>query len=66
MFDIKWIRDNPDKFDEAMKLRGLNSQAARLIELDEIRRSHIVELQKRPGRKKSGFKRNWQSESVRG
>ncbi len=45
MFDIKWIRDNPDKFDEGMAARGLEPQAARLIEIDEKRRSHIAELQ---------------------
>jgi len=45
MFDIKWIRDNPDKFDEGMAMRGLEPQAARLIALDEARRTHIAELQ---------------------
>ena len=45
MFDIKWIRENPEKFDEAMALRGLEPQAASLIELDENRRAHILKLQ---------------------
>ena len=45
MFDIKWIRENPESFDEAMKLRGLEPQAESLIALDEKRRLHVVKLQ---------------------
>lgn len=45
MFDIKWIRENPELFDEAMKLRGLPPQSAALIDLDEKRRTHISKLQ---------------------
>lgn len=39
MFDIKWIRDNPDAFDEGMNRRGLDPMAANLIELDMERRA---------------------------
>ena len=45
MFDIKWIRENPKAFDEAMALRGLEPQAESLIEMDEKRRAHIAKLQ---------------------
>ncbi len=45
MFDIKWIREYPKQFDEAMGLRGLKPQSASLIELDDKRRTHIVKLQ---------------------
>ncbi len=45
MFDIKWIRENPKAFDEAMKLRGLPPQAESLIQLDDDRRAHITKLQ---------------------
>ena len=38
MFDIKWIRDNPQDFDEAMTRRGLEPQAEGLIALDAKRR----------------------------
>jgi seryl-tRNA synthetase len=41
MHDIKWIRDNPDAFDAALKRRGLNGDAKRLIEIDERRRAAI-------------------------
>lgn len=39
MFDIKWIRDNPAKFDEGLGKRRLPPQAASLIALDELRRN---------------------------
>ncbi|HEX9702320.1 MAG TPA: serine--tRNA ligase [Rhodospirillales bacterium] len=38
MFDIKWIRDNPEAFDQGMARRGLGPQAAPLIALDAARR----------------------------
>jgi seryl-tRNA synthetase len=41
MHDIKWIRDNPDAFDAALKRRGLSGEARRLIEIDERRRAAI-------------------------
>ena len=45
MFDIKWIRENPKAFDDAMLLRGLPPQSQGLLELDEKRRTHISKLQ---------------------
>src|SRR5260370_4777186 len=41
MHDIKWIRDNPDAFDQALARRGLPGEARKLIELDERRRAAI-------------------------
>ena len=41
MHDIRFIRDNPDTFDAALKRRGLEPQAQRLIALDEKRRIAI-------------------------
>ncbi len=38
MFDIKWIRDNPDAFDKGMARRGLGPQAPDLLALDAKRR----------------------------
>ncbi len=38
MFDIKWIRENPEVFDEGLRLRGLEPLSASLIELDGKRR----------------------------
>src|SRR5262252_7823807 len=41
MHDIKWIRDNPDAFDQGLARRGLPGEAKRLIEIDERRRVAI-------------------------
>jgi seryl-tRNA synthetase len=41
MHDIKWIRDNPDAFDAALKRRGLAGESKRLIAIDERRRTAI-------------------------
>ena len=38
MFDIRWIRKNPDAFDQGMARRGLEPQAQALIALDAARR----------------------------
>ncbi len=38
MFDVKWIRDNPEAFDGGLERRGLTPLSARLIELDAARR----------------------------
>ncbi|MFO1184149.1 MAG: serine--tRNA ligase [Bauldia sp.] len=45
MLDIKWIRDNPDALDAALRHRGAAPAAERLIALDETRRTHIAKLQ---------------------
>ncbi|WP_207538506.1 serine--tRNA ligase [Sabulicella rubraurantiaca] len=42
MHDIRAIRSNPEAFDAAMARRGLPSQAASLLALDEARRAAIT------------------------
>jgi seryl-tRNA synthetase len=42
MLDIKWIRENPEALDRALKNRRAEPQAAALIALDEVRRKHIL------------------------
>lgn len=45
MFDIKWIRDNPDAFDAAMARRkNVSVRSAELLAIDERRRQIIVRL----------------------
>lgn len=45
MFDIKWIRDNPDAFDRAMSQRkNVSIRSSDLISLDEHRRKAIQTL----------------------
>lgn len=45
MHDIKWIRENPDAFDAAMKRRGMEPQAAKILALDEQQRGGKTKLQ---------------------
>lgn len=45
MFDIKWIRENPDAFDAGMARRKLGPQAAVLIALDAKRRDAQTKAQ---------------------
>ncbi len=45
MLDIKWIRDNPEALDRALASRGAAPEAARLIALDEERRTVVARLQ---------------------
>ncbi len=45
MFDIKWIRDNPDAFDAGRRARGLEPLSAALSSLDDRRRAAILRLQ---------------------
>ncbi len=56
MFDIRWIRDNPEAFDAGMARRGLEPQAARLISLDEARRAHVQKLQDAQARRNAASK----------
>jgi seryl-tRNA synthetase len=56
MFDIKWIRDNSDAFDAAMKKRSFNASSADLIKLDEARRDHIAKLQEAQTRRNAASK----------
>lgn len=45
MHDIKFIRDNPQAFDQGLAKRGLPAQASGLIALDDTRRGLIARLQ---------------------
>lgn len=45
MLDIKWIREHPEKFDEALRNRGLRTASTALIALDEKRRAALQQSQ---------------------
>ena len=50
MLDLRWIRNDPEAFDAALKKRGQGPAAARILELDEKRRAaqtRFQELQQR-------------------
>jgi len=53
MFDIKWIRDNPEMLDQALVSRGGEAQAAMLLEMDVKRRQHLSKLQEALTRRNS-------------
>jgi len=38
MHDIKWIRENPEAFDQGLRRRGLPPQAADVLALDQEHR----------------------------
>jgi seryl-tRNA synthetase len=56
MHDIKWIRENPDAFDHALKRRGLAPEAARLVAIDERRRAAIVKVEQAQARRNAASK----------
>ena len=45
MHDIRFIRENPQTFDAALKRRGLDGMSAEILKLDEARRALATELQ---------------------
>jgi seryl-tRNA synthetase len=56
MFDIKWIRDNPEAFDQGLARRGVSPLSAKLIELDEKRRAHVGKVQDAQQRRNAASK----------
>ncbi|MDX2259685.1 MAG: serine--tRNA ligase [Hyphomicrobiaceae bacterium] len=56
MHDIKWIRDNPEAFDQALQRRGLPPRAAELVALDEARRRLLTTLQEAQARRNAASK----------
>jgi seryl-tRNA synthetase len=56
MLDIKWIRENPDALDGALKNRGAAPESARLIALDEARRTAIGKLEEAQARRNAASK----------
>ncbi|THD54464.1 MAG: serine--tRNA ligase [Bradyrhizobium sp.] len=56
MHDIKWIRDNPDAFDAALKRRGLAPLSKSLLAIDEKRRAAIMASEEAQARRNSASK----------
>ena len=61
MFDIRWIRENPEAFDAGVRKRGLEpgkdvSSAAQLAALDEARRRVVTRLQEAQARRNAASK----------
>ncbi|MBR2141066.1 MAG: serine--tRNA ligase [Rickettsiales bacterium] len=45
MLNLKWILENPDLFDAAMKKKGLALRASKIIELNNIKKEQITKIQ---------------------
>src|SRR5690348_12743189 len=45
MFDVKWIRENPDAFDRGRQRRGLPPLSAEVMDLDQRRRAAQTKFQ---------------------
>lgn len=45
MYDIKWIRENPEEFDKGLVRRGFEPHSAKVLELDKKYRSLQTDLQ---------------------
>src|SRR3954468_17978519 len=45
MLDLKWIRENPEALDAALKRRGAAPQSAAVLDLDKRHRGIVTELQ---------------------
>ena len=56
MFDLKWIRDNPDAFDAGLKRRNAEPLSARILELDAERRTAQTSLQEHQTRRNEASK----------
>ncbi|MCB1502923.1 MAG: serine--tRNA ligase [Bauldia sp.] len=61
MLDIKWIRDNPQAFADALTKRGwtpeaASAEAAKLVGLDEQRRAQIVMVEEAQARRNAASK----------
>ena len=61
VFDIRWIRENPEAFDAGLRKRGLEPGgevkfAAELIALDEARRKVVTHLQEAQARRNAASK----------
>src|SRR3978361_2354862 len=56
MHDIKFIRENPQAFDAALKRRGLDPLSASLLAIDEKRRAAILASERAQARRNSASK----------
>ncbi len=56
MYDIKWIRANPEEFDKGLARRGLEPASKQVLELDLARREHIAALQEAQNRRNAASK----------
>ena len=51
MYDIKWIRENPELFDKGLERRGVAPHSAEVLELDKKYRAAQTDLQEMQSRR---------------
>ena len=56
MFDLKWIRENPEALDRSLQRRGDSPVSGRVLELDTARRSAQTRLQEMQERRNAASK----------
>ncbi|MBN9599603.1 MAG: serine--tRNA ligase [Afipia sp.] len=56
MHDIRWIRDNPEAFDQALGRRGLEALSKSLLAIDEQRRTAIAAAEQAQARRNAASK----------
>jgi seryl-tRNA synthetase len=56
MFDLKWIRENPEAFDAGMRRRGLEPQSPTVLDLDARHRQARTQLQDMQNRRNAASK----------
>lgn len=53
MLNLKWILENPELFDDAMKKRHLNIRADKIVELDKNKKNLLTQLQELQSKRNS-------------
>ena len=53
MHDIRFVRDNPEAFDQGLQRRGLAPVSAEILEVDKRRRAAISESESTQARRKA-------------
>jgi seryl-tRNA synthetase len=56
VFDIKWIRENREAFDQGLRARGLEPLSDKLLAIDDRRRLHLSKLQEAQARRNAASK----------
>ncbi len=65
MYDIKWIRENPQAFDRGLKRRGLEPLSGKLLGLDEKRRAAITAFEQGQARRNAASKEIGEAKKAR-
>src|SRR5579863_10731617 len=65
MHDIKWIRENANAFDAALKRRGLAPLSASLLSIDEKRRAAILKSEQAQARRNAASKEIGEAKKAR-